>query len=207
MARIGIASTVLTVHRTYCAPYLLVGFRIRSIRKFFGPPESGSGSFYQQAKLVRSKKKTLIAILLWHLYVFLCLKNDMNVPSKSNKQESVANFFWLLAGYWQKQQDPVLDLDPDLWVRGTDPGSGCGSVPNLWFLIFVLFYLKAYGPRFLFWYTYICMVTRQFSSNMVCSSYVIYTDNVNVYYYYQFHYTQIQQRNLPIFFFHGNKKI
>jgi hypothetical protein len=61
----------------------------------FGPPGSGSistrygsgsGSFYSQAKIVR---KTLIAIVLGLLYDFLYLKNDVNVPAKSNKQKNL----------------------------------------------------------------------------------------------------------------------
>jgi hypothetical protein len=53
----------------------------------FGPPGSGSisqrygsGSFYQPAKIVR---KTLIPTI----FDFLSLTNDVNVPSKSNKQK------------------------------------------------------------------------------------------------------------------------
>ncbi len=66
----------------------------------FGPPGSGSGSisqrygsgygsgfFYHQAKIVR---KPLIPTSLWRLFDLLSLKNDVNVPSKSNKQK---NFF------------------------------------------------------------------------------------------------------------------
>jgi hypothetical protein len=62
----------------------------------FGPPGSGAGpssqrygsrSFYHQAKIVR---KTLIPTVLWLLFDFLSLKNDVNVPSKSNRQK---NFF------------------------------------------------------------------------------------------------------------------
>ncbi len=52
----------------------------------FRPP--GSGSFYHQAKIAR---KTLIPTVLWLLLDFLSLKNDINVPSKSNKQ----NFFFI----------------------------------------------------------------------------------------------------------------
>jgi hypothetical protein len=48
---------------------------------------SGSGSFYHQAKIVR---KSLIPIVLCLLLYFLSLKNDVNVPSKSKKQN---NFF------------------------------------------------------------------------------------------------------------------
>ncbi len=55
----------------------------------FGPPgsgsvsqrnESGTGAFYHQAKIVR---KTLVPTVLWFLYDFISLKNDVNVPSKS----------------------------------------------------------------------------------------------------------------------------
>ncbi len=62
----------------------------------FGPPGSGSvsqcqlygsgsGSFYHQAKIVR---KTFIPNVGPLLYDFLSLQNDVNVPSKSNKQEN-----------------------------------------------------------------------------------------------------------------------
>ncbi len=52
-----------------------------------GPPGSGSGSFYHQAKIVR---KTLIPTALWLLFDFLSLKNYVNVPSKRSEQK---NFF------------------------------------------------------------------------------------------------------------------
>ncbi len=71
---------------------------------------SGSGSFYHQAKIV---SKTLIPTVLWLLYDFLSLKNDVNVASKSNKQK---NFFCChLERYWRKKQDPEPDpeLDPN----------------------------------------------------------------------------------------------
>jgi hypothetical protein len=57
----------------------------------FGPPGSGSiirrygsgsGSFYHQAK-------TLITNVLWLLSDFLSLKSDVNVSSKSNKEEKL----------------------------------------------------------------------------------------------------------------------
>jgi hypothetical protein len=44
-----------------------------------------SGTFYHQAKIAR---KTLIPTALWLLYDFLSLKNDVNVASKSNKQNN-----------------------------------------------------------------------------------------------------------------------
>ncbi len=57
----------------------------------------GSGSFHHKAKIVR---KILIPTVLWHLYDFLSLKNDLKVPSKSNKQK---NFFcWHLEDHWRK---------------------------------------------------------------------------------------------------------
>jgi hypothetical protein len=62
----------------------------------FGPSGSvgqgyWSGSFYHQAKNVR---KPLIPTVLWLLLVFLSLKNDVNVPSKtrSNKQKTFFKF-------------------------------------------------------------------------------------------------------------------
>jgi hypothetical protein len=46
---------------------------------------SGSGSFYHQAKIVR---KTLIPTVLGLLLEFLSLKNDVNLPSISNRQKN-----------------------------------------------------------------------------------------------------------------------
>ncbi len=83
----------------------------------FGPPGSGSisqryrygsGSFYNQAKIVR---KTEIPTVLWLLFNFLSLKNDINVPSKSNKLKKLA-FCLHFEGRWRKQQDPDPHPDP-----------------------------------------------------------------------------------------------
>jgi hypothetical protein len=63
----------------------------------FGPPGSGYGSisqrygsgsrsFYHEAKIVR---KTLVSTVLLLLFDFLSLKNDVNVPSKSNVQKKL----------------------------------------------------------------------------------------------------------------------
>jgi hypothetical protein len=52
----------------------------------FGPPGSGSGSFYQQAEIAR---KTLIPTGLLLLLDSSSLKNDANVPSKSNNQRNL----------------------------------------------------------------------------------------------------------------------
>ncbi len=70
----------------------------------YGPPGSGStsqrygsGSFYHHAKIVR---KTLIPYFVT-LFDFLSLKNDVNVPSKSNKKKKLCKklvFCWHLEG-------------------------------------------------------------------------------------------------------------
>jgi hypothetical protein len=49
----------------------------------------------------------LIPAVLLLLYDFLSLKNDVNAPSKINKQKNVKKSF--------------LEQDPDLLVRGMDP--------------------------------------------------------------------------------------
>ncbi len=55
----------------------------------------GSWSFYHQAKIVR---KPLIPTALWLLFDFWSLKNDLNVPSKGNKQK---NFFLVFVASWR----------------------------------------------------------------------------------------------------------
>jgi hypothetical protein len=69
----------------------------------FGPPGSGSisqrhgsrsESFHHQAKIVR---KTLIPTALLLLFDFLSLKNDVNVPPKSNMKK---NFFFIFVFGW-----------------------------------------------------------------------------------------------------------
>ena len=76
----------------------------------FGPPGSGSwsisqrygsGSFYHQAKILR---KTLISTVLWLLYDFLSLKNDVNVPSKKGKKPKT-----------QKKNYISLSIDHQPW--------------------------------------------------------------------------------------------
>jgi hypothetical protein len=58
--------------------------------------QSGSRSFYHQAKIVR---KTLIPTVLWLFFDFLCLKNDVNVPSKRNKQKHFFKISFLLESW------------------------------------------------------------------------------------------------------------
>ncbi len=71
----------------------------------FGPPGSGagstslrygsgSGSFYHHAK---NSKKNLNSFYFVTLFDFLYLKNDVNVPSKSNEQKNCVKISFLLA--------------------------------------------------------------------------------------------------------------
>ncbi len=109
---------------------------------FFGPPGSGttsrrygswsgsgSGSFYHQAKIVR---KTRILTVLWLLLDFLSLKNDVNVPSKSNKQKNFAKKIILLLASWRsmmksagsgsiRQRHGSKNPDPDPQQNVMDP--------------------------------------------------------------------------------------
>jgi len=93
-------------------PVLRIGIRIwiRRIHLFLGLPDPHpdpisqryvSGAFYQ-AKIVR---KTLIPTVLWLLYDFLSLKNDVKVPSKSNEQRT---FCWVFK---------VTDGNSRIWIR------------------------------------------------------------------------------------------
>ncbi len=79
---------------------------------------SRTGSFHHQAKV----RKTLIPTVLRILFDFLSSKNDVNVPSKSNKQKNFVkkfDFCWRLKGKWRKNQ--VSDPNPDPLVRGMYP--------------------------------------------------------------------------------------
>ncbi len=84
---------------------------------------SGSGSFYYQAKIER---KTLIPTVLWWLLLdFLSLKNDVNVPSKSNNQKI---FFLLLFVGVLKVNDENSRIRirihySEAWIRGSGSGS------------------------------------------------------------------------------------
>jgi hypothetical protein len=71
-------------------------------------------------------RKTLISTVLWLLFDFLPLKNDVKVPSKSNMQKSVLKkiiFGCHLEGQWWKKKDPHPhpDPNPDPLVRSMDP--------------------------------------------------------------------------------------
>ncbi len=103
-------------------PYLHTGEKISKTSVadpdpyVYGPPESESWSISQrydpdpdppiiEAKIVR---KTLIPTVLWLLFDFLSLKNDVNIPSKSNKQKT----------FKRRSQDPDHHLFwAVLWIR------------------------------------------------------------------------------------------
>jgi hypothetical protein len=59
-------------------------------------------------------RKTLIPIVLRLLNDFLSLRNDVNVPSLSNKQKNLEKIAicWRLEGQLRKWLDPEPDLDP-----------------------------------------------------------------------------------------------
>ncbi len=80
---------------------------------------SGSGSFHQQAKMVR---KTLIPTVLWLLLDFLSLKNDVNVPSKSNKQENfIKNLFFVGILKVNDENSRIRILLSEAWICDPDP--------------------------------------------------------------------------------------
>jgi hypothetical protein len=81
----------------------------------------GSGSFHQQAKKVRK-------ILISTVFLTLSLKNDVNVPSKSNKQKNVDIFFYFLLASCQpltKKAGSGCQCygspDPEPYQNVTDP--------------------------------------------------------------------------------------
>ncbi len=68
----------------------------------------------KNTKIVR---KPFISTVFWLFNDFLSLKNDVNVPIKSNKQKKPRKkICWLVEGYWRKEQDPILYL----LFRGSD---------------------------------------------------------------------------------------
>ncbi len=118
-------------------------FRIRiRIHKFLGLPDPVLldtvtiwiririllSSFYHQAKLVR---KTFIPSFLWLFLDFLSLKNDVNIPSKSNKQNNffLNKFFVGALKFNDENSSLVRGIDPQIgiriptkmsWIRNTD---------------------------------------------------------------------------------------
>ncbi len=88
---------------------------VGSIVYVFGT--AGSGSFYHQVKIVR---KTLIFTAKWLLFDFLPLKNDVNVPLKSNQQNNFKKkFFVCILKVYDENSGSEYRTDPS--VRGMDP--------------------------------------------------------------------------------------
>jgi hypothetical protein len=65
----------------------------------------------------KNSKKNLVSTVLWLISDFFTLKNDVNVPSKSNSKTIFKKiiFCWRLEGLQRKEQNP------DPLFRGTDP--------------------------------------------------------------------------------------
>jgi hypothetical protein len=56
----------------------------------FGPPGSGStNQRYPSIIMLKNSKKNLDSFYFVTLFDFLSLKNDVNVPSKSNKEKKL----------------------------------------------------------------------------------------------------------------------
>jgi hypothetical protein len=94
-----------TSFKLSCTPVLRIRIRIRRILTFLGLLDPHPDPLirgldpdpvpYCQAKIVR---KTLIPTVLLLVLDFLSLKNDVNVPSKSNKQKNcIKKICYLLA--------------------------------------------------------------------------------------------------------------
>ncbi len=94
---------------------------IKSVTYVFGPwsytCEQCCGSFNNQAKIVR---KTFIPTVLWLLFYFSSLKNDVNVPSKSNKQKNFEQNSFLLIS-WRSMTK----------IAGSGSGSESGSISQM----------------------------------------------------------------------------
>jgi hypothetical protein len=89
----------------------------------FGPPGSASGSvifLYRSGSFhlwAQRWRKTLITTFLWLFYDFISLKNDINVPSKRNKNKNLANKNKFLLASWRSLPKRA----------GSRAGSGVGS--------------------------------------------------------------------------------
>ncbi len=99
----------------------------------FGPPGSGSGSisqrygsgsgsFYQQGKIIR---KTLIPTALWLLFWLFIFENEVNAPSKSNKQKKVLNKRLVFVGILKviEENSRIRIHWSEAWIRGSRSGS------------------------------------------------------------------------------------
>ncbi len=82
----------------------------------------------------KNSKKNLDSYHFVTLFDFLSLKNDVNVPSKSNTQKKLCKklvFCWHLEGLWRKLQDPdplVRGMDPRIRIRITPKCHGSATL-------------------------------------------------------------------------------
>ncbi len=115
---------------------------------------SGSGSFYDQAKIVR---KILISTVLWPLLGFLSLKNNVKVPSKSNSRNTFLTKISFLLASWRSVTKRAgsgseSGFGPDPLVLGRIRGYGSRSTPKChgfgtlfrWWVLFFIFFLFSY---------------------------------------------------------------
>ncbi len=94
--------------------------RIRRIRRFLGHLDPD-----QDPSITKeNRKKTLIPTALWLL---LSLKNDLNVPSKSNKQNNffLLVFFWHFEGHFDENRRIRIDIRTRIRI-----GPRSGSTPK-----------------------------------------------------------------------------
>ncbi len=83
---------------------------------------SWSGSFYHQAKIVR---KTLIPYVLWLLFDFLSLKNDVNAPFKK------ICFFGVLKVNDKDSRIRIRIHWSEAWIRGSGSTPKCHGSATL----------------------------------------------------------------------------
>ncbi len=81
----------------------------------------GSGSFYHKIKIVRKTLIPMIPTVMRHLYDFLSLQNDVNVPSKCNKQKN--KFFVAVLTVIGENSKIQRKIQSRIRIRGSRSGS------------------------------------------------------------------------------------
>jgi hypothetical protein len=97
----------------------------------FGPPGSRSGSIIQRygsalLSSYKNSKKNLDSYCFVILFDFLSLKNDVNLPSKSNKNFFVKIKFFVGILKVNDENSRIRIHQSETWIRG----SGSGSTPK-----------------------------------------------------------------------------
>jgi hypothetical protein len=76
-------------------------YKLTSVADIFGPPGSGAGSVSRRYGsgfgpfCRKNSKKKFVSYSFLTFYDFLSMKNDVNVPSKSNKQKNLDKKFFV----------------------------------------------------------------------------------------------------------------